>query len=923
MIYTYIIVTIYIHKSFELSDSIQEGIKHTITSYEDQQNIILYDPNYFYKGCFIGMISQASLNFLKSFSSILLLDMVSLLLRIIIFIPVMTQDEFYFFFIAHILIDLASLFIHYRKEVQSRKQFLKTATLTEEIDNQKKELTKFKALSVNSLSENFFIMDALASKVLFSTKGFQKNFKFSDSSQATGLREALAKIYIMKQSFESPKSTISHSLFERFALENSAISLFSFLQEGAKYKVFKEESFVFYGTLTSASFKKNIPSQKTFEIKISTLNWEGEEALAVSLHEITSRETNLALKVSDANKSKLFASISHELKTPLNGIKGMIQIMEDQTEDEDMLDSLKMCRNNADLLLHLINSIIDLQLLQEGQFKLRKKKVNIKDLINQIGKLFIFQCELKHLSLKLVIEENAPEYIITDEERLTQVLVHLASNAVKFTYKGGITIGAQCDPDHSDIVNFWVQDTGIGISEKEKNNLFKFYINSASSSIGTQGVGLGLTVSKELVTQLKAKSSTNEVIHVQSDRSNGSKFSFSLPVDLEKAECIEEDYGEVGQEFDTDERNNRTSTKLEKDKKNNEGSPLEYYNKSLIKSFSRVFQEIHEEQERNPDNIDELFVERNLSGQLPSKKPYFIEDKVSKYTTRPKDTSYKLIESYSPGKTQLDDSPTLKYPTKELFSPILSPAHSLKNLCDEKDEVQYENELRIEDKYDIFSEMSVRQKFSVDFKSRRQSEAFPNISQPKENFENVSNVLAQIPSVISEVYNPLDSDKHERKRRKISTKYSKRTEKDNFFGDSILLADDNPFNIMVAKHLIEEKGFQVLTALNGEEAIKLVKESLQKGKAPIKLIFMDLQMPIMDGFESASILIQMMQKKEIPSIPIVALTANDREEDIKKTLDHGMQAHLSKPLNPQDLVRALKLIKKDTLQSQKIDENHH
>jgi len=122
--------------------------------------------------------------------------------------------------------------------------------------------------------------------------------------------------------------------------------------------------------------------------------------------------------------------------------------------------------------------------------------------------------------------------------------------------------------------------------------------------------------------------------------------------------------------------------------------------------------------------------------------------------------------------------------------------------------------------------------------------------------------------------------------------------------DIILIVDDSPFNLMVAKHFVMAMGYQVKTALNGKIAINSVKEILRNGQW-IAMIIMDLQMPIMDGFETTKILRNMVVEGEIPDIPIVALSANDTEADKSRCLKVGMLDHLSKPLTETLLKRVL------------------
>jgi len=130
----------------------------------------------------------------------------------------------------------------------------------------------------------------------------------------------------------------------------------------------------------------------------------------------------------------------------------------------------------------------------------------------------------------------------------------------------------------------------------------------------------------------------------------------------------------------------------------------------------------------------------------------------------------------------------------------------------------------------------------------------------------------------------------------------------NLVPQSILLIDDNSFNLLVAKHLLESLGYKVKTALNGKLAVELVKSMLEENKKPFDAILMDLQMPVMDGYEATRLLREMMVNKEMMSVPIIALSANDSEDDKARCREVGMYSHLSKPLKETSLKDALEQV---------------
>jgi len=122
--------------------------------------------------------------------------------------------------------------------------------------------------------------------------------------------------------------------------------------------------------------------------------------------------------------------------------------------------------------------------------------------------------------------------------------------------------------------------------------------------------------------------------------------------------------------------------------------------------------------------------------------------------------------------------------------------------------------------------------------------------------------------------------------------------------ECILVVDDNPFNLLVAKNLIKELGYNVKAATGGPEAIEAVKMSVKDGET-IKVIFMDCQMPIMDGFETTRSLKKMMENDEIPTIPILAWTANNGEEDVRRCYESGMSGYLMKPTTQAAILKAI------------------
>jgi len=258
-----------------------------------------------------------------------------------------------------------------------------------------------------------------------------------------------------------------------------------------------------------------------------TFPWEGQESVLLIVDDITNQESSLALRLADISKEKALATVTHELRTPISVILGMLEVIEKQVDKEKFGNEIAISKANCQLLLNTVNGIIDLKMMRRGELELKPENINIGDVLLSLKPMFERQCLEKSLQLKLDINYNLPSNFNTDKGRLVQILFNLVANAVKFTYDGAITIGAKPDLIEQSKVWFWVEDTGIGIKEEDKARLFKMFGRLESSEkITTHGVGLGLTVSNFLVKLLNQDN--DDGITVESQYGVGSKFLFCL-----------------------------------------------------------------------------------------------------------------------------------------------------------------------------------------------------------------------------------------------------------------------------------------------------------------------------------------------------------------------------------------------------------
>jgi len=279
-------------------------------------------------------------------------------------------------------------------------------------------------------------------------------------------------------------------------------------------------------------------TELSFEVKVISLIWEEKPAIAIIFHDITQQNTILRLKIAaNIQKDRLLATVSHELRTPLNSILGMIQIMLQATKDADILYYLKICSNSGHLLLGLINSILDMNLIRANKLKLYTEAVDIREFLQDITKLFEFQCSQKSIFLKSMLAPNVPKSVVTDKNRLSQIFINLIGNALKFTQQGGISVSVKGYGNKREYIEISVEDTGVGIKEEDQNKLFKMFgkleHEKGGTIVNSQGVGLGLTISNNLAKLLCDNNKELEGIKVHSEYKKGSKFTFIIKANLE------------------------------------------------------------------------------------------------------------------------------------------------------------------------------------------------------------------------------------------------------------------------------------------------------------------------------------------------------------------------------------------------------
>ena len=273
----------------------------------------------------------------------------------------------------------------------------------------------------------------------------------------------------------------------------------------------------------------------------------GETSVRTMIRDIT-RQKNIELELRQASqnseaanhaKSRFLANVSHEMRTPLNGILGMSGLLADTSltpEQEAYVDAV---HDSGRALLTLIEDILDITVVEAGKLELKATPIKPARLVEDVCELLSSRAHDKDISISSYIEPSVPELIEIDSGRLRQVLINLVGNALKFTEQGGVhiqlvTVNESNVSSQKTILNFKVSDTGAGISLEDQHKIFEEFAQADNESTRKHGgAGLGLSISKRIIEEMGGK------IDLASRLGEGSTFDFTIEVKTKQNMPIE------------------------------------------------------------------------------------------------------------------------------------------------------------------------------------------------------------------------------------------------------------------------------------------------------------------------------------------------------------------------------------------------
>ncbi|MCW8875831.1 MAG: YfiR/HmsC family protein, partial [Kangiellaceae bacterium] len=500
-------------------------------------------------------------------------------------------------------------------------------------------------------------------------------------------------------------------------------------------------------------------------------------------------------------KSSFLANMSHEIRTPMNAIIGMLHLTQQTELNDKQVNYVSKIDNAANSLLEIINDILDFSKVEAGELKMEKIEFDLSKVMNDLSNLTGLKIQQKGLEFIFEISPEIPEVLIGDPLRISQILINLTNNAMKFTESGEVKVKVSLGEKSSDHLKlkFNISDTGIGMTKEVASRLFKPFSQADTSTTRKfGGTGLGLAICKRLIEQMNGK------IRVESSPNEGSNFSFDIKLKYRSSKSI------------LNRIDNITSL-------NNKHILIVIANHSCQQAVRAILRSF-----KCHTTIANSFESCLGIIRTAGKQEQQFDN---------------VLIDYQIALANLDELSSIRKNTNAKLTMLL-PAST-------------ENEEQISNK--VSPDLTLVKPITPSSLLDNLMLAFAGDSSHE-----ISQRLA------------LSAEKEQIKALNIALRSRK-----------VLVVEDNEINQEVAREILSQADMSIDLACNGQEAVQKATSNRYD------FILMDIQMPIMDGYQAARAI---RESYSFDELPIIAMTANAMGGDKEKCLASGMNDYISKPI---------------------------
>ena len=511
-----------------------------------------------------------------------------------------------------------------------------------------------------------------------------------------------------------------------------------------------------------------------------------------------------------ANKAKtnFLSNMSHDIRTPMNGIIGMTAIAAAHIDDrERVLDSLQKITKASKHLLNLINEVLDMSKIESGTVQLIEEEFNLSDLVDNLITMTSSQIEEHHHELSVNISGVIHEAVIGDSLRIQKVFTNLMGNAVKFTPDGGtIKLSIYERPCYQAQVGcyeFVFEDNGIGMSEEYMEQIFEPFSRADDGRVDKiQGTGLGMSISRNIVRMMGGD------ISIESKQGVGSRFVVTIYLKIQ--DCAEDMYDK----------------------------------------FEDLDVLVADDDAMSLESCCSILNDLGMKAKGASTGREAVEQILLRHEQK-RDYFACIIDWKMPDMDGIETTRTIRRAVGDDVPIIIVSAYDWSDI---------EQEARAAGANAFISKPLFRSRLVKTFNALVGEEEEKEFQEPFEELQDL-----------------------------------------NFSGCRVLLAEDNELNAEIATEVLQMTGLKVEYAADGTDAVDKIR-GCEDGY--YDMIFMDIQMPKMNGYD-ATRAIRAMDRTYCRQIPIIAMSANAFAEDVQAAKTVGMNEHIAKPLDLKTLARTL------------------